>query len=245
MLFPLHSVFLVCLLTLKTFTDGSPVQDSNGYRLARGLPPLPPRNFGRNKPGYEPTPVLRVGASASPSPSPSGVVKYSGRLQVRRDNGSTVGYIQDESGLPVSHGSDLQISVIGSLTRKDHLNVVATATAFPSPSYLGASGENSNGTVIGADSASSLLFSVVQNTKPLSPPIALPAGNTSVESAIWAINSTTRELTAQYVNPDGTFPKTFILYDQADNNLIFVGNTTLFNSQSNSSAAVVKLFVVT
>ncbi|KAF9059665.1 hypothetical protein BDP27DRAFT_1453144 [Rhodocollybia butyracea] len=237
MLFPLYSVLLFCLLNLAS---ASPVKDSNAYRLARGLPPLPPRDFGRNKPGQQPTPVLR--ARANPSPSPSGVAQYSGRLQVRLENGSTVGYVQDKLGLPVSHGSDLQISVFASLTRKEDLNIIAAApTAFPSRSHLGASSENSKDTTISADTSSSLLFTIVPKTPAMSRPIVLPTGNASVESAIWAINSTTKELTAQYVNPDGSLPKTFIMFNYTDDKLFFVGNTT---SQSSSSAPV-KLFIVT
>ncbi|KAE9397078.1 hypothetical protein BT96DRAFT_921752 [Gymnopus androsaceus JB14] len=230
--FPLSFyVLLVSFLGFGVLTDASPTTDSNGYRLARGLPPLPPRNFGRNVPGYEPTPVQRARASASPS----SVAKYSGRLQVRSDNGTTIGYVQDKSGLPVSHGSDLRISIAASSTRKEHLNIVATATALPSPFYVGASSQDSNAT-IGTGSSSTILFSNVEQTDPLSPPIA--TSNGYIESAIWALNSTTKELTAQYVNPDGTLPTTFLAYNETGSNLLFVGD-------ANQTSNLVKLFVVT
>ncbi|KAJ3866303.1 hypothetical protein EV359DRAFT_79660 [Lentinula novae-zelandiae] len=237
MLFPL-SLHTLCLF-LVPFTvlvNASPTTDTNGYRLARGLPPLPPRDFGRNKPGYEPTPVLRARAS----PSPSSVARFSGRLQVRFNNGSTIGYVQDQSGLPVSGGSDLQISITTSSTRKEQLNIVATTTNFPSPSFVGASSQGSGNATIGTDSSNFVHVSIVQKTDVLSKPIKSGNGNTSVESAIWIVDLSTKELTAQYVNPDGSLPTTFIVYDNATTNLYLTGDTIA----SNASVTPVKLFLV-
>ncbi|KAJ3795229.1 hypothetical protein GGU11DRAFT_758519 [Lentinula aff. detonsa] len=231
-------VFLFSLIALDVLANASPTENTNGYRLARGLPPLPPREFGRKKPGFEPTPVLRTRAS----PSPSSVVRYTGRLQVRSSDGSTIGYVQDKLGLPVSGGSDLTISLTASSTRKKQLNIVATATSFPSPFYLGASNQGSGNATIGTGSSTFLQFSNVQKTDALSQPVRVKSGNgdTSVESAIWAINSTTKELTAQYVNPDGSLPNTILVYNDANDRLYFVGDTAAFNT----SVAQVNLFVV-
>jgi len=232
---PLH-VWLFTLLAFGALANASPAKDSNAYRLAHGLPPLAPRNFGRNVPGHEPTPVLRARASASASPS--SVPKQSGRLQVRAENGTTIGYVQDKLGLPVSHGSDLKISIAASAARKEHLDVVATATSLPSPFYVGASSHGSDNATIVPGSTNSLLFSNVTRTDPGSRPIK--SNGALVESAIWSLNSTTKELTAQWVNNDGTLPTTFIVYDQASSELLFVGDTNL-----SSSTSEVKLFVVT
>ncbi|KAJ3983404.1 hypothetical protein F5890DRAFT_1475372 [Lentinula detonsa] len=231
-------VFLFSLIALDVLANASPTENTNGYRLARGLPPLPPREFGRKKPGFEPTPVLRTRAS----PSPSSVVRYTGRLQVRSSDGSTIGYVQDKLGLPVSGGSDLTISLTASSTRKKQLNIVATATSFPSPFYLGALIQGSGNATIGTGSSTFLQFSNVQKTDALSQPVRVKSGNgdTSVESAIWAINSTTKELTAQYVNPDGSLPNTILVYNDANDRLYFVGDTAAFNA----SVAQVNLFVV-
>ncbi|KAJ3881636.1 hypothetical protein F5051DRAFT_95635 [Lentinula edodes] len=237
MLFPL-SLHTLCLF-LVPFTvlvNASPTKDTNGYRLARGLPPLPPRDFGRNKPGYEPTPVLRARAS----PSPSSVARFSGRLQVRFNNGSTIGYVQDQSGLPVSGGSDLQISITTSSTRKEQLNIVATTTNFPSPSFVGASSQGPDNATIGTGSSNFVHVSIVQKTDVLSKPIKSGNGNTSVESAIWTVDLSTKELTAQYVNQDGSLPTTFLVYDNATTNLYLTGDTTA----SNASVTPVKLFLV-
>ncbi|KAJ3999981.1 hypothetical protein F5050DRAFT_1804571 [Lentinula boryana] len=231
-------VFLFSLIALDVLANASPTENTNGYRLARGLPPLPPREFGRKKPGFEPTPVLRTRAS----PSPSSVVRYTGRLQVRSSDGSTIGYVQDKLGLPVSGGSDLTISMTASSTRKKQLNIVATTASFPSPFYLGASNQGSGNATIGTGSSTFLQFSNVQKTDALSQPVRVKSGNgdTSVESAIWAINSTTKELTAQYVNPDGSLPNTILVYNDANDRLYFVGDTAAFNT----SVAQVNLFVV-
>ncbi|KAJ4469521.1 hypothetical protein J3R30DRAFT_3713698 [Lentinula aciculospora] len=230
-------VLFLSLATLAVLANASPTTDTNGYRLARGLPPLPPREFGRNKPGFEPTPVLRSRAS----PSPSSIVRYSGRLQVRSNNGSTIGYVQDKLGLPVSGGSDLRISITASSTRKEQLSIVATTTSLPSPFYIGASTQDSGNATIGAGSSNFLYFSNVQRTDVMSRPIEIGNGNASVESAIWAINPMTKELTAQYVNPDGSLPTTFVVHDGASSRLYFVGDTSV---AFNASATSAKLFVV-
>ncbi|KAH7870632.1 uncharacterized protein C8R40DRAFT_635085 [Lentinula edodes] len=237
MFFPL-SLHTLCLFLVPftVLSNASPTKDTNGYRLARGLPPLPPRDFGRNKPGYEPTPVLRARAS----PSPSSVARFSGRLQVRFNNGSTIGYVQDQSGLPVSGGSDLQISITTSSTRKEQLNIVATTTNFPSPSFVGASSQGSGNATIGTGSSNFVHVSIVQKTDVLSKPIKSGNGNTSVESAIWTVDLSTKELTAQYVNQDGSLPTTFLVYDNATTNLYLTGDTTA----SNASVTPVKLFLV-
>ncbi|GAW00439.1 hypothetical protein LENED_001956 [Lentinula edodes] len=237
MFFPL-SLHTLCLFLVPftVLSNASPTKDTNGYRLARGLPPLPPRDFGRNKPGYEPTPVLRARAS----PSPSSVARFSGRLQVRFNNGSTIGYVQDQSGLPVSGGSDLQISITTSSTRKEQLNIVATTTNFPSPSFVGASSQGFGNATIGTGSSNFVHVSIVQKTDVLSKPIKSGNGNTSVESAIWTVDLSTKELTAQYVNQDGSLPTTFLIYDNATTNLYLTGDTTA----SNTSITPVKLFLV-
>ncbi|KIK61778.1 hypothetical protein GYMLUDRAFT_199436 [Collybiopsis luxurians FD-317 M1] len=236
---PLH-FFLAFLLASSALTSATPLKDSNGYRLARGLPPMPPRNFGRSKPGREPTPVLR--ARASPSPSPSGVVQYSGRLEVRSDNGSTIGYVQDKTGLPVAQGADLEISIMASSTRKEHLDVVAIgSTALPSSSiYVGASSKESAEATIGANSSSTLLFTNVQRTAPMSRPVMTSNRNASVESAIWKIDSNTKELTAQYVNPDGSLPTTFLVYNIEGQNLFFTGDVNSGNSSYEQAVSILR-----
>ncbi|KAF5387321.1 hypothetical protein D9757_005753 [Collybiopsis confluens] len=253
---PLHFVLALCLAFPVFIVNASPVSDSNGYRLARGLPPLPPRNFGRNKPGYAPTPVRR---GTSPSPSPSGVTQYTGRLEVRSDNGSVVGYVQDKPGLPVAGNySDLKISITASLNRKEHLNVAATeSSALPSIyNYVGASSNKGADMTIGKGDSSTLLFTNVQRSKPLerpdftpahprlfltARPMSRPSNASSAESSIWKLDSKTKELTAQYVNPDGTLPSTFLVYDSASGHILFTGDVGLMNS---SSIAQIGLFVV-
>lgn len=59
----LRQVFVVVFIGV-TCTIAALPQNSNSQRLARGLPPLPPK-FGRNRPGYptqyyNPTPVFGV-----------------------------------------------------------------------------------------------------------------------------------------------------------------------------------------
>ncbi|KAJ3763792.1 hypothetical protein EV360DRAFT_77997 [Lentinula raphanica] len=238
---PLRLFFFSLLLLNVQIASASPTNlNTNGYRLARGLPPLPPRDFGQRKPGQDPTPVLRARAS----PSPSSVVRYTGRLQVRSENRSTIGYVQDKSGLPVSTGSDLVVSVTASLTRKEQLNILATpqtTTALPSPFYIGASTQSSSeNATIGTGVATTLQLTNVTKTDALSKPVKSDNVDALVESAIWTINSSTKELTAQYVNPDGSLPSTFLVYDNADTQLYLVGDTTSLNA----TFAPVKLFIV-
>lgn len=54
-------------------------------------------------------------------------------------------------------------------------------------------------------------------------------------STIWTLNATSGALSAQWTNPDGSKPKTYILYNKAKTQLVFS------NSKSVDGAEVVTL----
>jgi hypothetical protein len=229
------------LALIAIAVTASPIQESNGQRMARGLPPLPPK-LGRNLPGYvearDPTPAAAAKRSQT-SPSPS--VSYSGRINVRTSEGSSLGYVRNSPATWTIGGvnflgpeQDLHVSFTTTASGIGPFDILATDPAFPAPFYVGAGGTST----IGLNSPKTVDFTNVEQTPPNS------IGGV-VESAIWSINPTTNELTAQYVNPDGTKPNTVIAYDIRANELFFVGDLVAYNVPNADTPASAVTFVLT
>ncbi|KAH7926018.1 hypothetical protein BV22DRAFT_1046345 [Leucogyrophana mollusca] len=212
---------------------------TNAERLARGLPILPPK-FGRSVPGYarNPTPASPekrvVAVSASPSPKPirtEWFYKFTGRIKVVSYDGEPLGYLRNWATGSVSGvnaggpSSELHVSFKAPRRGGDHLfSILATNPNFPAPYYIG----TTTSATLAPGSPSSVAFGNVEQTPPKSPPVT--SGNQTDESAIWSFDGKTNELTAHYVNPDGSPAKTTIAYNIWDNNIFFVGDIDAFNN---------------
>jgi len=219
--------------------------------LARGLPPSPPR-FGRNLPGKvtarESTPVW---AAKRGAPSGSPTVQLSGRIQARNpENKQSLGNVRNWSGgSPISGlnflgpDQDLHVSFTAPPSGKGPFDILATNAAFPPPFFVGASSSPFSSGTIGKGLRDTVAFTNVEQTPPGSPPVK-SGDNSSGESAIWSFNPGTKELKAQYVNPDGSQPSTIIAYDIRANELFFVGDIDAYNKDNNTPASAVELFLV-
>lgn len=216
---------------------------TNAERLARGLPIAKPQ-FGRNLPGRAPTPASGGKRSQSASPSPSASSSswgsYSkslyGRIEVLTSSGTHLGFLSSfENGtIGVNYGtdsesSDLIVSFTTKANGKDRFDVLIN-NAGVSHTYLGAT---SNATL---DSGSPLFaeFGLVSQQTPVySPPLA--SGNQTAESKIWSYTSGSKQIKANYVNPDSSVPTTLIGYNSHNNSLVFVGDIDAYNNASSSA----------
>ncbi|KAH7909553.1 hypothetical protein BJ138DRAFT_1155001 [Hygrophoropsis aurantiaca] len=232
---------LVALLALiaAAASPAAAEGSTNAERFARGLPPLPPK-FGRSHPGQARNPSSafvpdRVNIVVSPSPSSKPHInqlfyKYAGRIKVVSYDGEPLGYLRNWQTGSVSGvnagGVDTELHVtFKSVRSEDHLfNIYATNPNFPAPYYIG----TSTTATLGPGLQSSVAFANVDQTPPKSPPVTV--GNFSYESAIWSFDHKTNEITAHYVNPDGSTPKTTIAYNIWDNTIFFVGDIDAFNN---------------
>lgn len=242
--------FIACFIVSVA---GAPIQETNAQRMARGLPPSPPR-FGRALPGMvmarTPTQVL---AAKRGQPSSVPPMQMSGRIQVRNpQNKQPIGNVKNTNGTnPISGVNalgpeqDLHVSFTAPPSGSGPFDIMATNAAFPPPFLVGASVAPSTTGVIGLGSPDTVGFTNVQQTPPNSPPVpSSTVPNTMVESAIWSFNPGTNELMAQYVNPDGSKPSTVIAYDIRENVLFFVGDIDAYNKNNDLPASAVKLYLV-
>ncbi|TFK39802.1 hypothetical protein BDQ12DRAFT_649266 [Crucibulum laeve] len=218
------------------FVASAPSYETNAQRMARGLPPNPPK-FLR-----EPTSV-QVARRTQPSPQPP--VKYTGRLEVRTQEGHNSGHVRNWETPGTISGvnflgpeDDLLVSIIPCASGEKLFDIFSTNPKFPAPFYVGAAGS----TLIPGE-RSVISFTNVEQTSPNSLPSSSPRGG-FVESAIWTIDSNTKELKAQWINPDGSRPPTVLAYNIRSNALFFVSDIDAWNENNNTPASAVKLFLV-
>ncbi|KAH0582684.1 hypothetical protein J132_06454 [Termitomyces sp. J132] len=248
------SCFVVTALAVLASPAVCGPTETNAQRMARGLPPLPPR-FKWTVPGRRnngpPTPAggwYPKPSTKPPPPPPS--TPYSGCLEVRDDQGNALGHVKNTNtsspigGLSLSKGDgDLKVS-FNVPQPSVPFDVLATNPIFSEPYYVGAAG-TLDINWLDPTSKNTLAFTNVQQT---------PAGSVSllstfdstlmVQSAIWSFNSDSNRLTAQYINPDGSSPATVLAYDSHANTLFFVGDIDDYNVDNNNSASAVNLFLV-
>jgi hypothetical protein len=229
--------FLSALHLFATIVTAGPTPGSNGDRLARGLPPLPPK-FRRTLPGNAqvgrfPTPV----AAAKRSVASTGLITYNGRLEIRSSSGSSLGFVRNTpSSNPIGGvnlegpDQDLQIKFTTTPNGVGPFDILSTNPSFPAPLYVGAAGTNN----INSNSANYLSFSNVPQTAPQSIPL-LDVNGVFVESAIWSIDPASKKLTAQYINANGHRPATYLAYDIRANALLFVGDIAAYNKKYSTS----------
>ncbi|KIM44723.1 hypothetical protein M413DRAFT_442677 [Hebeloma cylindrosporum] len=233
-------VIAVCI----GLAHSSPLQETNAQRLARGLPPNPPK-FLRD---LLPTPAL---GARSPAPSPHPPVTLTGKLEVR-SGGGTLGHVRNwATGGTISGinflgaDQDLLVTLTYNPSHPTEFDIVATNAKFPAPLNVGA-GSSSVASVptLAAGVKSSVGFTNVASTPPGSRPVIPPKTQAYVESAIWSIDPTTHQLKAQWINNDGSKPPTVLAYDIRANSLFFVGDINAWNANNDTPASAVNLFLV-
>ncbi|EJD54577.1 hypothetical protein AURDEDRAFT_110161 [Auricularia subglabra TFB-10046 SS5] len=229
---------------------------TNAMRLRRGLPPLRPRTIPRT--GGTPTTNegLHLAARASPSPSPSshpsgvppppsfkGIVKLTSKL-----DGTFIGFLAKDFALFGEFGIVTQISdalkiEIGGL--RPGLNgpvdlrgtngagapwdFVGAVTGFASDSDVLAPGSENYKYIAGVSSTPAWSTPDLGNPNAFTQTTGIAQAS---ESSIWFVNTYSKELTAQWINPDGKPAlRTEILYYPSDNVLVLAGDAAAFTEQ--------------
>ncbi|KAG1795177.1 uncharacterized protein HD556DRAFT_1366609 [Suillus plorans] len=215
---------LSCVVALLFSVCSSAAAITNAQRLARGLPPLPPK-FGRALPGYARTPTV---AAENSSPSSAPHKTFTGRILVKGHNGKQLGHLSNRaSGINgVNFGAssaDLHVSFTSS--RFEHGLIDIQAVDAHGHSYIG----TTSNAVLATGSSTFVSFGKVIKTPAHSPPV--PVGKHHAdESAIWTFDSRSHELNVHYVNPNGHGAKTTIAYNSHDNTIFFVGDIGAYNA---------------
>ncbi|PPR08147.1 hypothetical protein CVT24_012361 [Panaeolus cyanescens] len=257
MAFKTPALFFIVLLTfgalLGLCTPTGTVKEeslTNGQRMARGMPLNPPKFMRDRIRSNRATPVVLEerhnnggGGPPNPHPSPKPPVTWTGRLQVRyQSSGSSGGYVRNWSGAaPISGVNflsgvepDLEVSITFKPHKTTRLNILATNPRFAAPFYVGA-----GGSTLVPNERSIIAFTNVEQTQPG----ALP-GTAKAESAIWSLDTTTKKLTAYWINEDGSTILAQLAYDVRANALFFVSDVAAYNAASTFPASAVDLFLV-
>lgn len=210
-------------------TAESTAQWSNAERIARGLPPRKPGTL------YSPTRVARQAPSNVP-------VQTTGVIQIRQaSDDSEIGYISRTlstgrvrltSGVgdafqikftPPTSGQAFEIEIDDNISWR-YLGVQGVALSGPSST-----------TVNGFVRTNSVTYGP-------SRVVGHSAGSGSTQSHLWFYNSATRELTAQWINPDnGVLPAYF--YVSNGPGLRFLYLTSNPSLTSSSGVTRIKLYV--
>ncbi|KAI9440896.1 hypothetical protein H4582DRAFT_1939909 [Lactarius indigo] len=189
-------------------------RETNADRFARGLPPLAPTR------------------RSSAKRHQNSQVPRSGRIQVRdHGNGNSHGFIQNGPTGPhgVNHGDNSDYSDLNVIYNPAEKSIYCLGPRF-----------TGNGFYLGAPDSSSILgdhstaYVTITNVE---------IGVTTAQAGIWIIDAVTGELTAIWVNHDGSTVTVSCVYHSVDNILILVGDPDAFISQ-NQGWELVKLIIV-
>jgi len=192
-------------------------KETNASRLKRGLPPLPPRFILGNKRATAPATI-----SARPSHTPrSQLSARSSRIQVFAGNGSSLGYAKNSPitgiNLDADPGQDLRIQTVtgepfdiffespNSLSAPLYSEVLASST-LPRSSFRESSNVNRARRAAVSDKG-------------------------LVRTAVWSIDSNTKELKAVYVDLNGA-KSPMLAFDALENKLHFAGDIDIYNSDN-------------
>ncbi|EIW79377.1 hypothetical protein CONPUDRAFT_156053 [Coniophora puteana RWD-64-598 SS2] len=241
------------LTNAERLARGLPIAKPQFGRNLPGRAPTPASGAKRSQ-SASPSP------SASSSSSSWGSYSKSlyGRIEVLTSSGTHLGFLSSFTNGTVgvnygtdSESSDLSVSFTTKANGKDRFDVLIN-NAGVSQTYLGATsnatldsgspsyvsfGVDFNHTT--AELTDSILhrfaeFGLVSQQTPVySPPLA--SGNQTAESKIWSYTSGSKQIKANYVNPDSSVPTTLIGYSSHSNSLVFVGDIDAYNNASSSA----------
>ncbi|KAI9059839.1 hypothetical protein FKP32DRAFT_1605769 [Trametes sanguinea] len=219
---------------VKSLRSRAPEKWTNAQRLAAGLPPRAPRTYKRVTSTVAdplaPAPVKRTAPSPSPSPFAHSkpAVSYTGRIVARHPGkDDVVGFLRaPSSGVALGNNESsttVTFKTPGGNSLFSITNVTssdAEASSTQEASLIGASGTSA----LGAGSANAVTLETVKQTAPHARP-ALTGG----ESTIWTFDVSTKALTAHWVNPDGSHPKTRVAYNAHNGTLVLTGDVDAYN----------------
>ncbi|KAJ7180663.1 hypothetical protein C8R46DRAFT_1070173 [Mycena filopes] len=225
----MSSKILALLGFVLFFAGFNPIlgKETNASRLKRGLPPLPPASLFNKRP-----------ASAQPSYTPRPPwYNHPGRIHVFAGNGTALGYVGDSpvNGLNTiaDSGEDLHVQPLARGELFDLSISSSTPKSRKTPLYLGV---------------------VTARNKPLRDLIKVSLSTVNqarrttasekgfIQSTIWSIDPSTKELKAQYLDPDGSKHPVLLAFDSHGNELHFVGDINLYNSVNRDFPSIVVRF---
>ncbi|KAI0788761.1 hypothetical protein C8Q75DRAFT_734034 [Abortiporus biennis] len=227
--------FFLFLLPLINAAPASPIGEiskrmTNAQRLSRGLGPAPPV-FKRIVPGRDlPTRTAEKRAAPSPSSFPS---TYQGKIEVRTTEGHSYGFVINEaSGVNgVNFGGArpaLSVKITVPRFGSTPVDIIPINPAFPAPHFIGGSGQGISPGVA---------LSNVPHTDAGSNPVNV------TESAIWSLDKTTKQITATWIDTDGTKVPVVLGVDLRNNGLFLTKSIDDYNKHSTSSISEVQFFL--
>lgn len=217
---------------------------TNAQRLARGLPPAPPRKRGRNHHGPSRT------RTCSPSPLPP--VTYRGVIQVLSSvDGASLGYVAtDVNYWTPLLTPDLATALIVSFSLPSGATSGSTldlATGDPTYPLLGVTdGRDSTTPDYAPSSFNYGYIGKTVHTDPNATPQLVSsffADSTQLaktsESAVWSVDLPTGALTVQWINTDSSKPTTVVFVQS--NHVYVGGDPDAFHSRFPAPVTTVNL----
>jgi len=217
-------------------------RETNAKRMAAGLPPLPPRSQRRQFSAAD----LEPRKVKSPEPSAIPTKKFKGYIQITNTKtGDFIGWVGSTPTLfgelgPVPDLSDaLEVSAGGlKLGLNGPLEIKQTNGASPYGYIGGIVGFADTNNALKPGSFNYLYIGFVDETAPFATPAPGPNSFSDAtgipedsESAIWIIETETGQLTAEWINPDGSIAsKSNIVYYPPDDVLLIVGGNNAFDN---------------
>ncbi|KAJ7616950.1 hypothetical protein DFH06DRAFT_1238213 [Mycena polygramma] len=195
-------------------------KETNADRFRRGLGPLPPtRRVSDHR-------ELRV----DPRPSSQPCTRLSnnvGTLRIRRlSTGKDIGYLSARSNHEKAYtvgGRRLALLVAVPPTTPfgAAINLIAANPEDSRYPFLGAV-ENGHGNLGPGEAGVAILAGVASAVRSGGTPSSTAgtsltlAGHGGIETQIWTMNCQTRQITAQWTNPDGSHPRSTIIFFDPD-----------------------------
>ncbi|KDQ61716.1 hypothetical protein JAAARDRAFT_55047 [Jaapia argillacea MUCL 33604] len=236
---------IAVLFLLLVGVVASPVRETNGERLARGLPPLPP-TFRRLHPGreeaYTPTPASAA-VRAAPSSTPA---TYAGRILVRSLDNLSLGFVSSSNvaslnGLGSEYDLQVKITTTGGLTDIAATNIEDAAV----PVFLGATIAAPGTFIPGSEDSNELSLTLVPQSSVYARALKRLESTSVYETTIWKLDPATNLLSVQWANPDAssTLVEAVPAYVVEKNITSLVGDIQNFVSQNSGYTAQAVNFV--
>ncbi|KAJ7168899.1 hypothetical protein C8R46DRAFT_1268525 [Mycena filopes] len=179
--------------------------DTNAKRFAAGLPPLP---IARRRPTKTHTPEKRT----------TSAVSFTGVIAVKTFSGTTLGYLSSA----LNSAGGYTISTILQATEvsftaassgfTSFIKIKDVSNNFPNTPYIG--GVVPSGTSLGTGAARLAgTQATVASTTPLVGGFSTLASGGDVESAVWSYSVSSKALTLQWYNYDGSITGAGFIYD--------------------------------
>ncbi|KDQ49644.1 hypothetical protein JAAARDRAFT_200652 [Jaapia argillacea MUCL 33604] len=166
--------------------------------------------------------------------------RYAGRIQIVDSNGHPLGFVNNFTdginGVSPHHKTDLRVAF--NYTHGTPFTMVGTNFGAPSYIYLGGSASHPGTLIPKSHDRNEIGFQRERDiTAPYAPPHSGPMG-AMWETSIWTLDTRTKKLTPQWINPDHSKPETLIAYSKKQNGIMFVGDLPAYNKKHHDYHAV-------